>query len=137
MSEQENIHVVQQFYRAFGRGDMQAVLNAVADDVKWHEPGPTDILPWAGTRRGRDQVAQFLAAVDEALEVQQFELQEFIAQDDKVVVLGRGRSRVRPTGRTFDSPWTMVFTLCGGKICGFSAYHDTAAMVAATTDRSL
>lgn len=70
MSEQENIHTVQQYYRAFGRGDTQPVLNAMADDVEWHEPWPTDILPWAGTPRGRDQVSQFLAAVDEPLEVQ-------------------------------------------------------------------
>ena len=33
MSEAENLKVVQDGYAAFARGDVQTILNAVADDV--------------------------------------------------------------------------------------------------------
>jgi ketosteroid isomerase-like protein len=63
-------------------------LNALADHVEWQVPGPIDILPWAGTCRGREQATQFFAEFAKTAENEQFEPQEFIAQGDKVVVLG-------------------------------------------------
>ena len=131
MSQADNVAVVQQFYRAIHRGDTRAVLSVLADDVEWHQPGPAETLPWAGMCRGREQVAQCLAALDEASEVQQLELWDFIAQDNRVVVAGRERTRIKRTGHVYESPWAMVFTVRGGKITYFRAHHDTAAIVAA------
>jgi SnoaL-like domain len=67
INEDANIQVVRQLYDTFGRGDIDTILQAVADDVEWHQPGPTDVLPWAGTRHGRAQVAQFFTAVSQTL----------------------------------------------------------------------
>jgi len=36
-------------------------------------PGPKDIIPFAGQRQGREQVAQFIAKLAETQGVQQFE----------------------------------------------------------------
>ena len=131
MSEQENLQLVQQVYAAFGRGDIPAVLNALSDNVEWREPGPPDVLPWAGTRRGREQVAQFFAVIAETIEFKQFEPQEFIAQGDKVVVLVHQQVRVKSTGRAFEQDTAQVFTLREGKVTKFHIYEDTAAIVAA------
>lgn len=51
MVEQENTQTVMDLYAAFGRGDLPAVLAALADDVEWALPGPANI-PMAGTRPG-------------------------------------------------------------------------------------
>jgi uncharacterized protein len=131
MAEPENVQLVQAIYAAFGRGDIPAALDALTEDVEWREPGPSEVLPWAGLRRGRGQVGQFFRALDDAEEVQQFEPQEFIAQGDRVVVLGHERCRIKSTGRSYDNHWAMVFTLRDGKVATFRAYHDTAAMIAA------
>ena len=133
MSEQENVQVVREAYATFGRGDIQTLLNMYADDVEFIIPGPPDVIPYAGTRRGRDQVARFYPALNEAIEFEQFEPREFIAQGDKVVVLGQGRGRVRSTGQSFEDEWVHVVTLRGGKVTGFRVYEDTAAMVTAFT----
>src|SRR5215210_5597289 len=101
MAEQENIRLVQALYAAFGRGDIPALLDALTDDVEWWEPGPTDVLPWAGLRRGSDQVGQLFRVLDEVEEVQQFQPQEFVAQGDRVVVLGHERCRIKSTGRIY------------------------------------
>ena len=129
MAEQENMQTVQEAYAAFGRGDIQGVLNTVADNVDWFMSGPTDIIPFAGQYKGRDQVAQFFAKLGEAEEVERFEPREFIAQGDKVIALGNYRGRIKSTGRINDIDWVHVFTLRDGKIVGFRQNYDTAATV--------
>jgi uncharacterized protein len=131
MNANANLQAVQQIYDAFHQGDIDSILRALADDVEWHQPGPTDVLPWAGTRHGRAQVAQFFTAVGETLDLLQFEPREFLAQGDKVVVFGYEQALAKPTNRTFESEWVMVFTLRDGQVVRFRAYHDTAAMVIA------
>jgi uncharacterized protein len=131
MNEDANIQVVRQLYDAFGEGDIDTILQAVADDVEWHQPGPPDVLPWAGTRHGRAQVAQFFTAVSETLEILRFEPRTFLAHDDTVVVFGYEKALAKPTNRSFESEWVMVFTLRASQVVRFRAYHDTAAMVIA------
>lgn len=131
MTEQENVQVVQRLYAAFQQGDFAAFLNTLADEAEWFVPGPKQILPWAGLRKGREQVAQFFAEFAQTTETQQFEPREFIAQGERVVVLGYRRDHVKATGRIFESEWVQVFSLCAGKIVSFRGYIDTAAIVAA------
>jgi ketosteroid isomerase-like protein len=131
MTEQENVQSVQSAYPAFSRGDIQAVLEALTDDVEWVLPGPPAVLPFAGIRRGREQVLQFFAVLAETLTFEQFEPRELIAQDDKVVVLGHSRDRMRSTGRVIENEWAAVFTLRDGKIARYQVYEDTAAFVSA------
>jgi ketosteroid isomerase-like protein len=59
MSEQENLAIVQNSYAAFGRGDVAGAISNYANDIDWAMPGSPEIIPYAGKRRGREQVAQF------------------------------------------------------------------------------
>ena len=127
MSEQDNLQIVKDAYAAFKRGDIPAILNTLSDDVVWFLPGQISLVPVAGERRGREEVGQFFAALDENQEVKEFEPQEFIAQGEKVVVLGQYRWRVKSTGREFSSDWVHVFTVRDGKVAGFKEYYDTDA----------
>ena len=133
MNEQENLRVVQEGYAAFGRGDIRALLNLYTEDVEYVIPGPPDIIPYAGTYRGHDQVAQFFSLLADAVEFEQFEPQQFIAQGDRVVVLGRNRGRVKATGHSLVEEWAHSITLREGKVTRFQAYNDTAAVVLAFT----
>ena len=131
MNEQENLGVIQGLFAAFGRGDLESVLNALAEDVEWTAAGPSAIAH-AGTYRGLDEVARFFQAVSGSLEFDEFEPQEFLVQGESVVVLGREQGRVRSMGREFENPWAMAFRLHGGKVARFRLYEDTAALAAAS-----
>jgi len=131
MSEQDNVKVVKQAYEAFKRGDIQGVLNTMSEDVDWFSPGPSDVVPTAGRRHGREQVAKFFSTLESTEEIQQFEPQDFIAQGDKVVVTGRYRARIKPTGKTVESDWVHIHGFRGGKIVTFREFLDTAAAVEA------
>jgi ketosteroid isomerase-like protein len=131
MTEQTNLQAVQSVYAAFGRRDISALMEALTDDVEWFLPGPPDVLPFAGMRLGREQVLEFFAVVEATLTFEQFEPREFLAQGDKVVVLGHSRDRMRSTGRVVENEWAAVFTLRDGKIARYQVYEDTAAFVSA------
>ncbi|HEU4589140.1 MAG TPA: nuclear transport factor 2 family protein [Gemmatimonadales bacterium] len=131
MANQDNTLSVQQGYAAFARGDVQAVLDMMVDDVVWISPGPRNLLPTAGERRGRAQVAEFFATLNEVEKIQLFDPHEFVAQGDKVVAFVTYRSRVRATGQTIETELAHVFTIRNGKIAEFREFFDTAAAVAA------
>jgi uncharacterized protein len=131
MSETENTKKVQDIYAAFGRGDIAAILNSLADEIEWHHPGPPDVLPWAKSRHSRAEVEQFFKVLGETHEFEAFEPREYVAQGDTVVVLGWSRARAKSTGRIYEEHWAMVWTFRNGKVVGYRAYDDTAAMVAA------
>jgi ketosteroid isomerase-like protein len=129
MGEQQNVELVRQGYEAFGRGDIDGLLSLFDDNIEWVAPGPSD-LPTAGTRRGLQQVAEFFRAVDEVLEIQRFEPKTFVAQGDRVVVLGEDTARVKATGKVLSEAWAHAFVIKNGKVVSFQEYLDTAATVA-------
>jgi ketosteroid isomerase-like protein len=135
MSE-ENVRTVQDAYAAFGRGDIPALLTLLTDDVEWAIPGPPDVLPYAGTFRGREEVERFFTLLARAVEYEQFEARDFVAGGDGVVALGYEKGRARPTGRSFEGHWAMVFVVRAGRIAAFRSYEDTAATAEAFSTSS-
>ncbi len=126
MNEQENTRIVQQAYENFKNGDLPALLDLYSDDIDWRLP-KIENMPFFGSRKGREETAEFFQSLAEAQDVLTFNPQEFIVQGDKVVVLGDYSWRVKATGREFGSDWAHVWTVKNGKLVGFQEYADTAA----------
>ena len=132
MSEAQNTKVVQDAYAAFGRGDIPTLLGYLTDDIHWQPViGTAKHVPFSGERKGKAAVAEFFKQVSENEEFQLFEPREFVAQGDRVVAIGHYRGVTKSTGRTFDSPFVMVFTLRDGKVATFREFTDSAAINAA------
>lgn len=127
MSEQENIKVVEEAYQNFKSGNIEALLNLMSEDVMWQLPEIENVA-FSGQRKGRTEVAEFFATLGEAQEVRQFEPQQFVAQDDKVVALGHYVWHARATAREYEGDFAHVFTIRESKITGFQEYTDTAAV---------
>lgn len=130
MSTEENKRVVQSIFEAFGRGDIPGVLEHVSEDVVWNAPGPARVL-YYGERRGHEGATEFFAGLGGSVEFEMFEVGEFVAEGETVVVLGRERGRVKTTGKTFHNEWVLVFKLRGGKVASFHCYDDTSAVAEA------
>ena len=130
MSENGNTSIAQNVYRNFRSGDTKALFDLLSDDIEWQLP-EIENVPFAGKRRGHEQMGQFFSALVDAQEVQHFEPREFIAQGDKVVALGHYAWRVKYTGREFGGDFAHVFTVSNDKVIRFHEYMDTAAAAAA------
>ena len=118
--------VVKQIYEAFGRGDVQAILASLADEVDWEFVG-SPALPYAGRRRTKQEVAEFFAAVARTDDVHVFEPREFIEAGDHVTVLGWEKSTTLDTKRPFESEWIHLFTIKNGKVTRWRGFFNTAA----------
>lgn len=129
-SEQNNVQVVQQAYAAIGRGDIPALLAMMTEDVEIELPGPSEI-PFSGTYSGYDGVGRFFQAIGTSADIRDFEPDEFIAQGDRVVVLGRERLTAKTTGRSWETDWAMVWHVRDGKIARLREFHETGAIAAA------
>lgn len=130
--EQQNVQAVQRLYDAFGRGDIQTILDGLAEDVEWHE-APGGFPPFRGTYRGREAMSEFFRQLGETAEVERFEPKEFLAQGDTVVALGSYTFRSRAHGRPWDTDWAMVWRLRDGRVARFQILKDTATENAALT----
>jgi uncharacterized protein len=127
LGEQENTQLVQQGYRDFQNGDIQSLLEMLSSDVEW-VLAQVHGVPLGGTYHGVDEVRQFFSSLDDNQEPQQFEPREFVAQGDKVVVLGHYLWHVKSTGRQWESDFAHVFTVRDGKVTRYQEFTDTAAI---------
>jgi ketosteroid isomerase-like protein len=130
MSTEENKRVVENVFEKFGRGDVPGLLALINEDAEWAAPGP-EVVPYFGERRGREGALEFFKRLGENVEFESFEPGDFIAEGDRVVVLGFERGRVRRTGKAFDNAWALVFTVRGGMVAGLRIYENTAAIAEA------
>jgi ketosteroid isomerase-like protein len=128
MSEQENLEVVRNLYGAFGRADLDGILALLDPQVSWRTPGPPD-LPTAGLRHGVAEVREFFGLLLSTFDIQDFRPSDFLAQGDRVVVLGTSREGPKGTGRFVDFRWVHVFRLRMGKIVEFEEPADVSALV--------
>ncbi len=127
---QQNIELVQRGYAAFGNGDIDGLLATMHEDVEWQTPGAAD-LPTAGSRRGHAEVRTFFKVIDELIEFESFEPQRFIADAERVVVLGVDKFKVKGgSGKTINESWCHVFTIRDGRVVAFQEYIDTAGLAA-------
>ena len=131
MAEAENTQIAKDAYAAFGRGDIPAVLELMAEDIEWVFPGPADVLPNAGTFAGKAAVGGWFGTLNETIEFQVFDPREFIAQGDKLVALVYIESTVRSTGVKIAVHEAHLWTFRDGKVAGFRVYTDTEAAAAA------
>ena len=81
--------------------------------------------------RRLDGVKEFLRKLTETQEVVEFRPEQFIAQRNQVIVLGRFVMRVKSTGRESASHWAHAWTITAGTITHYREYVDTAAVTSA------
>ena len=126
-----NTEIVKEMFAAFGRGDIERILNELADDVEWSSSPESKTIPSAGTFRGRAGVQSFFQKVAAGIEFEHFMPEKYIEQGDTVVALGAYSGRSKSLNKKFSSPWAMVFTFRGGKLARFDEHYDTESVAAA------
>jgi len=131
---QANVQIVKEFFAAMG-GDKQGLLALSAEDIEWIIPG--EGWPLAGTHRGHAGLADLLQKASETVETSYPQPPEFVAQGDRVLVVGVATGKIKATNRAFKDDWVFAITVQNGKVTKIREYIDTQALARASeTDAS-
>src|SRR5207344_962817 len=128
MTIEKNVQIVKDFFAAIGSYNEHDLLALVAKDIEWIIPG--EGWPLAGTYRGHGGLADLLQK-SEMLETSTEPL-EFVAQGDRVLVIGFAKGKIIATNRTFEDDWVFAITVRNGKLTNIREYIDTQALARAS-----
>ena len=113
-----------------GGHNKQDLLALVAEDIEWIIPG--EDWPLAGTHRGRAELAAVLQKASEEVETAYPEPPEFVAQGDRVLVVGVATGKIKATNKSFKDDWVFDITIRDRKVTKIREYIDTQALARAS-----
>ena len=129
MSAEDNVEMVMGFFGAFGRGDLEAVIEAPRRVRRLTSPRhPHHIHSSVGGATARTRRSPGLLSTSSLQTVtsEPFEDVVFTASGDRVVVEGHNKGTVLATGKAYEHDWVMIFTIQDGLIVRFRMYYDPA-----------
>ncbi|MFG2723402.1 nuclear transport factor 2 family protein [Streptomyces sp. NPDC048416] len=117
-----------------GKASFDLLARFFAPDVELHQ---ADALPYGGTWRGHDGMAEFFLAMAQVWESFDMVDQEFLATGETAVVLTQIRARARATGRELNFPILQTIQIKDGRITEVRPFYwDTRAIADACTPPS-
>ena len=123
MSTAANKELVKNAWDAVSRGDVDAFMNALADEVTWTFFGTHR---FAGTFRGKEElVAKLFTPLGEVLDGGiHVRIDTLTAEDDRVVIEAKGSAKAK-SGQRYDNDYCIVVTVADGKIRHVREYLDS------------
>ena len=128
------ITTVQEIYAAFSRGDVEAILAHLTDDVDWAPEAESAIAPWHGVRKGKENVPSFFEALAKTVDVTEFTPLAFASNETDVMVVIRFGVTVRATGKSGAMDLHHWWRFRGDKIYFYRGTEDTALTAALLKD---
>jgi len=129
-----NLAVIGGIYEAFGRGDIDSILDQIADDCAWESwldnHGQSAGIPPMQPRHGREGVAEFFDFVS-TMEIQDFQVLDMLASDRQVVVEVQISIAMPDGGAVTDEELHLYSLNDEGKIDRMRHYVDTAKQIEA------
>jgi ketosteroid isomerase-like protein len=135
--ESDNVALLRRAYEAWStkKGcDFDCWMSIVHDDVRLTSlASGAPAVPFTAPSDGRDQVMAYLEGLTRDWEMVFCDVDDFVAQGDRVVAIGRTAWRHRGTGKVTETPKIDVWRIQNGKAVEFAEFYDTAGMYAAAT----
>ena len=130
MDTTANKQLLQDIYAQISRGNLQPLLDSMADDIQWTIIGSTAV---SGTSRGKQEVNdKLLKQVSARLAPGPivFQPERFIAEGEYVVMQAKGRATTR-SGRPYNNTYCIVCRIVDGKVKEMVDYVDTELITSA------
>ena len=130
MSLDKNVQIVKDFLAALGRRDREGLLALADEDIEWISPGEN--WPLAGTYRGHAGLEKLLQQANDTMETSFPEPPEFIAQGDRVLVVGIATGKVKATNKKWEDHGVFDIIVRDAKLAYVREYVDTQALAKAS-----
>jgi ketosteroid isomerase-like protein len=121
------IATVQRMYEALGRGDIDAIVAEVADDVDWISvtPNGSPSVPWYGSYQGRSEVPRFFKEIGTNVQITEFSPLSFTSNETDVMVALVWGITVNATGKSATLPMQHWFRFANGKVVAVRTAEDS------------
>ena len=133
--EEGNVEVLRKGYALWSDSKAQSAeewLNLMAEDVQWRSLGDGAAgAEFSKACRSKEEVRSYFEQLTGEWKLISYRVDEYIAQGDRVVMLGSCEWESKVNGKRVKTPKADVFRLREGKIVDFMEYYDTAQVVAA------
>jgi hypothetical protein len=127
-----HVETVQDIYAAFGRGDLPAILDRLADDVAWDQRTPANGVPWYQPRSGRDEVMGFFGDLMEHAVLHRLEPLNVLSGGNQVAAVMDYAIEVKGSAGVIEDIEIHLWTFDeSGKISAFNHVCDRHAQIVA------
>jgi uncharacterized protein len=113
--------VIRQAYDDFTSGNVQGVIDVLADDVTWTVP---ELVPQGGSANGKQEVGAFFEKLGGLYEGLNLDIQDLVDGDNRVAGVGVASGNLREGGDSVEYGFVHVFDVEGGKVTRFREYVD-------------
>ena len=125
------LKVTRDMYNAFGRGDIEAILGSIAEDVDWGGVGPAleRSVPWLRNGRGHDAVSRYFAGVAEHMKFSRFSPRAIHRNGNDVIAAVDVEFMVSRTGKRAELTECHHFTYSdNGMVIRYRLFVDEPAV---------
>lgn len=114
MSTEINNPGVRKILASISNGDKEGLLTLAAQDIEWIIPGKNGLL--AGTHCGHAGWANLFQKASEKIEMTYPSPHRYVAQGNRVLVVGVATGRIKSTNTTFDDDRVLDLTVRDEKV---------------------
>lgn len=122
----ENVETIERIYGAFGRGDIDTIVQNVSDDTVWGFNVSGSDVPWHAQVCGKENLPRFFEALLGNVEFRAFEPRAFIDSGEDVVAHVYMEYVVKRSGTPVNEEMLMWWRVGpDGKVTRLTHYEDT------------
>jgi ketosteroid isomerase-like protein len=136
---EENAHIsllkeAYQKWHATKAGSVEHWLSVMTDDIQFRSLAVGAArMEFTRTSTCKDELKYYFAQLTSQWQMNYYTIDEYIAQGDRVVALGRCSFRHKQSGKALETPKADFHRFRKGKICEFFEFYDTAQAIASAT----
>ena len=123
---QRNVETFKRGSDAANRRDAEDLLAVLDPEVEWHPAMAAVLEGEAKVYRGHEGVRAWLRDQEEAFAESRIDYSEIRALGERIVAIGRLRTRGKESGAELESPVGWVVEFKDGKVINAKAYLDPA-----------
>lgn len=123
--EQAHLELLRRIYAAYGQGDPQPVIDALAEDCVFQSMEPSPRVRFGSAYSGKAGFVRALEDMAADWELVSYRPTRMFADDDAAVVLADVAFRHRATGALVEFDKVDSWRFRDGRIVGFKEYYDT------------
>ena len=133
--ETRNVAILTEAYRQWSQSKGASAdhwISICDQDIRFGSIAePLKSVAYMGSYKSRDELGQYFAGITRDWEMLEYRVDHFVAQGDRVVMLGHCSWRAKQSGTVVSTPKVDSWRFANGKAVEFYEYFDTAQVMLA------